>query len=205
MTDDAPPLLGVEGGQSTCWRYPASPGPSTAPGWAVWRPTTTSRPPPPPVSSWTSRSCRPWWRSPTRRGSWWREADSAWSASSVAATPGPPCCGCSTSSRTALWNTWVLSLLLQKLLSLQDQLQTESEGDTLVSAIFITPTRELHRADLTCRAEVANITGYLEDTLRLNVKCKDRPELNLLTLQLNISIIFMGPFLVPATFRLGYN
>ena len=43
----------------------------------------------------------------------------------------------------------------------------------MVSAIFITPTRELHQADLSCRAEVANLTGYVEDTIRLNVKCKE--------------------------------
>ena len=57
-------------------------------------------------------------------------------------------------------------------------LQTEREGDTLVTAIFLTPTRELHQADLTCRAEVANLTGYLEDSLRLDVKCERNGNFN---------------------------
>ena len=34
-------------------------------------------------------------------------------------------------------------------------LQVESEGDTEMSAIFITPDRKHHGAELTCRAEVS--------------------------------------------------
>ena len=41
-----------------------------------------------------------------------------------------------------------------------------------MSAIFLTPTRQLHNAELTCRAEVANLTGSVEDSVRLDVKCK---------------------------------
>ena len=42
----------------------------------------------------------------------------------------------------------------------------------MMSAIFLTPTRDLHTAELTCRAEVVNMTGYVQDTTRLNVKCR---------------------------------
>ena len=43
-----------------------------------------------------------------------------------------------------------------------------------MSAIFLSPSRDLHKAELTCRAEVANLTGHVQDTTRLNVKCRQQ-------------------------------
>ena len=41
-----------------------------------------------------------------------------------------------------------------------------------MSAIFLSASRELHQAELTCRAEVSNLTGHVQDSTRLNVKCR---------------------------------
>jgi len=47
---------------------------------------------------------------------------------------------------------------------------TESEGETMMSAIFLTPDKSHHGAQLACRAEVENVTGYMQDSTVLNVK-----------------------------------
>ena len=39
-----------------------------------------------------------------------------------------------------------------------------------MSAIFLSASRELHQAELTCRAEVSNLTGHVQDSTRLDVK-----------------------------------
>ena len=48
----------------------------------------------------------------------------------------------------------------------------ETAGDTVLSALFLTPERRHHGAELSCRAEVANLTGHVQDSVKLRVQCK---------------------------------
>jgi len=49
-------------------------------------------------------------------------------------------------------------------------LQYDSEGETLVSAIFLTPIREDNGKYITCRADVPGLPGYRQQSVKMEVK-----------------------------------
>ena len=56
--------------------------------------------------------------------------------------------------------------------NLNEMFLKDSDDETIVSNIFLTLDRKDHEKELTCRAVVQGLEGFLEDQIKLSVQCK---------------------------------
>ena len=65
---------------------------------------------------------------------------------------------------------YVRSLMLRTYFN--ERFLKDSGDETIVSTIFLTLDRKDHEKELTCRAVVQGLEGFMEDRLKLSVQCK---------------------------------